>query len=370
MRHRLSVITGVILIILGLLVFLSPEWLALYQAVRMKAFVKNYEVAYGRTGFSSSEEEGLAKQSRTDSVGRAEQEQVKDAGTEENRTEDDWMENNRAEDDRMEHEGTGKEKDPLYREICAYNKALFQTGQKGFSDPWYYETAPLLMEDFADGIIGYIQVQDLGQTFKLYAGATEDALSDGVAVVGQTSLPVGGNNTNCVIAGHRGYNQSKTFFKDIEEVKVGSYVRITNPWGMLTYQVTGTDIIDPDDSDKIKIQKGKDMVTLLTCHPYGSEGRYRYLVYCERTEEDGERTAPQGGDSDQRTLKGQSETAEGMENGNQMADGNGRIYELSGGDIRKEYLFRMSLGALLLCMVILCILRKKGSRTKGEKHEA
>ena len=57
---------------------------------------------------------------------------------------------------------------------------------------------------------------------------------------------------------------------------------IKNPWEILDYRVTKIKVIDPYDMDKILIQKGKDMVTLLTCHPYRGHGRYRYVVYCMR----------------------------------------------------------------------------------------
>lgn len=102
-----------------------------------------------------------------------------------------------------------------------------------------------------------------------------------------TSLPVGGEDTNCVIAGHRGYNRSKTFFKDIEYLSAGDRIYIKNSWEELVYEVEKIDIVTPNDVDAVKIRPGKDMVTLLTCHPYGSNGKYRYLVYCSRVKDAG-----------------------------------------------------------------------------------
>ena len=99
--------------------------------------------------------------------------------------------------------------------------------------------------------------------------------------MGQTSLPLGKRDSNCVIAAHRGY-QGIPYFRDIEELKTGDLVIIRNPWERLRYKVTKIKVIDPYDTDKILIQKGKDMITLLTCHPYRGHGKYRYLVYCER----------------------------------------------------------------------------------------
>ena len=68
----------------------------------------------------------------------------------------------------------------------------------------------------------------------------------------------------------------------IEQLKIGDQVIIRNPWERLDYRVTKIKVIDPYDMDKILIQKGKDMVTLITCHPYRGHGRYRYVVYCMR----------------------------------------------------------------------------------------
>jgi sortase family protein len=67
--------------------------------------------------------------------------------------------------------------------------------------------------------------------------------------------------------------------------KIGDSVNITNLWGTLHYRVVETKIIQPNDIDAIKIQPGRDLITLLTCHPYASGGKQRFLVICERMEE-------------------------------------------------------------------------------------
>ena len=115
----------------------------------------------------------------------------------------------------------------------------------------------------------------------LYLGATLENMRSGAAIMGETSLPLGTKNSNCVIAAHRGY-EGIPYFREIEKLKVGDRVIVKNPWEKLTYRVEEIKIIQPDDSDQIKIRKGKDMVTLLTCHPYRSHGKYRYVVYCIR----------------------------------------------------------------------------------------
>ena len=109
-------------------------------------------------------------------------------------------------------------------------------------------------------------------------------LSKGAAVLSQTSMPVGGDSTNCVIAGHRGY-QGSAYFQYIDRMSEGSKIYITNPWETLTYQVTGIKIVQPTDSSDVLIQPGKDMVTLVSCHPYViGGGPERYLVFAERVD--------------------------------------------------------------------------------------
>ena len=60
---------------------------------------------------------------------------------------------------------------------------------------------------------------------------------------------------------------------------------MTNLWEKLTYTVTEISIIQPHEVDKIRIQSDRDLLTLLTCHPYASGGRQRYVVYCERLQD-------------------------------------------------------------------------------------
>lgn len=117
-----------------------------------------------------------------------------------------------------------------------------------------------------------------------YLGANYDNMATGAAVLTQTSIPIGGANTNSVVAGHRGWGGA-SYFRYIPDLTVGDTVIITNLWETLTYKVVEEKIIDPHEVDEILIVPGKDMVTLLTCHPYASGGRQRYLVYCERVTE-------------------------------------------------------------------------------------
>ncbi|MCD8130146.1 MAG: class C sortase [Lachnospiraceae bacterium] len=132
-------------------------------------------------------------------------------------------------------------------------------------------------------MVGYIEIPDMDVLLPLYLRASAENLAAGAAVLSQTSLPIGGISSNCVIAGHRGY-AGMAYFREIESLKEGSLIYIVNPWETLVYQVTETRVIDPSDIAAVLIQEGRDLVTLITCHPYLSNGLYRYVVYCERTD--------------------------------------------------------------------------------------
>ena len=165
--------------------------------------------------------------------------------------------------------------------IEAYNEEIYQEEQAGLCDAWAYQEPSFDLAEYGieDGVIGVISIPKLDIEMPIYLGATYDNMAKGAAHLSQTSLPIGGKNTNCVIAGHRGWNGAD-YFRYIDRLEPGDTVTITNLWEELTYTVSESKIIDPNDVDEILIQDDKDMLTLLTCHPYGSGGKYRYVIYC------------------------------------------------------------------------------------------
>lgn len=176
---------------------------------------------------------------------------------------------------------TNKRSDSRYQEIEEYNETIYENHQENFRDVNSYQSSPISLEGFKDGKFGYINIPKMEVELPLYVGASDEHLAKGAAILGQTSIPIGETDTNSVIAGHRGY-QGAPFFRDIEKLELGDKVIITNPWDKLEYEVTGIDVISPFDTDAVMIQEDRDMITLVTCHPYRSGGKYRYIVYCTR----------------------------------------------------------------------------------------
>ena len=172
----------------------------------------------------------------------------------------------------------------LWLDMKAYNEAIFREGQEGLSNPTAYEESSFCLMDYGleSEVFGVLSIPRLSLEMPIYLGASKQNMANGAAVMGQTSLPIGGSNTNCVLAGHRGWNGA-AYFLYINQLEPGDTVTVTNLWENLTYEVVETRIISPNDVDAIHIQPNRELLTLLTCHPPASGGKQRYLVVCERT---------------------------------------------------------------------------------------
>lgn len=173
----------------------------------------------------------------------------------------------------------------LWEDMVWYNQSIAAQGQSGLSCAYDYQKASFRLADYGlpDEIFGVLSIPAIDLEMPIYLGATEQHMADGAAHLSQTSLPIGGMDTNCVIAGHRGYSGA-SYFRYLDKLHVGDTVSVTNLWETLTYRVREIRIIDPSDVEEILIQPGRELLTLLTCHPYASGGRQRYVVYCERSE--------------------------------------------------------------------------------------
>ena len=173
----------------------------------------------------------------------------------------------------------------LWEDMVRYNQNIAAQGQSGLSCAYDYQKASFQLADYGlpDEIFGVLSIPAIDLEMPIYLGATEQHMANGAAHLSQTSLPIGGMDTNCVIAGHRGYSGA-SYFRYLDKLHVGDTVSVTNLWETLTYRVCKIRIIDPSDVEEMLIQPGRELLTLLTCHPYASGGRQRYVVYCERTE--------------------------------------------------------------------------------------
>ena len=171
----------------------------------------------------------------------------------------------------------------LYEAMAEYNDRIYAEEQKGLSDPWAYEAAGIDLPayGFEDGVAAVLSIPAIELEMPVYLGASYDNMAAGAAVLGHTSLPIGGDNTNCVIAGHRGWNGA-AYFLNIDKLQEGDEIQLINLWETMNYTVTEIRIIEPTDIKQVLIQEDRELLTLMSCHPYASGGKYRYLVFCER----------------------------------------------------------------------------------------
>lgn len=159
-----------------------------------------------------------------------------------------------------------------FKQAEIYNDALF-TGETDEEErPDYGE----LLCTTEDGIMGYVEIPAIQIRLPIYHGCTENELSKGAGHLPSSSLPVGGKSTHAVLAAHSGRADSK-MFTDLDQVKEGDLVYLYVLNKTLTYEVDQITVTTPDDTDAIQIIDGEDLLTLLTCTPYGTN-THRLLV--------------------------------------------------------------------------------------------
>lgn len=170
----------------------------------------------------------------------------------------------------------------LYAAMQAYNAQICADGQSGLTDAFAYENPPLDLTDYGydEEVLAMLWIPRLDLELPVYLGASRENMAKGAALLGQTSMPLGGANTNTVIAAHRGYYGAE-MLRNVQQIQIGDKITLTTPWETLTYRVCELKIIQPDDINAILIQPGRDLLTLTTCHPY-TQNTQRYLVIAER----------------------------------------------------------------------------------------
>lgn len=171
----------------------------------------------------------------------------------------------------------------LWDACAAYNLEIFENGQDAL-DAETMAQAPLSPEvyGYASEFFGYLSIPAVGLEVPISLGASAEHLDKGGTVLGQSSLPIGGENSHCVIAGHRSWN-GVVCFRPIENLSPGDMVFLTNPWETLSYTVREVKTIAPSQIEEVQIQPGRDLLTLFTC---ASPNSQRVLVLCERVQEE------------------------------------------------------------------------------------
>lgn len=169
----------------------------------------------------------------------------------------------------------------MLEDAHAYNQALTDGILSGitdaFSDGGRKDSTYLsLLSVDEDGTMGVLWIPKLGLELPIYHGTSEDVLQKGVGHLEGSSLPVGGSGTHTCLSAHRGL-PSKTLFTNLDQMKEGDVIYVSVLGETMAYEVYGTQTVLPYETEALEIQPGKDLVTLITCTPYGINTHRLYV---------------------------------------------------------------------------------------------
>ena len=172
--------------------------------------------------------------------------------------------------------------DRLWEDAKAYNQSLLGRDNAYLLSDAQKEEYDRLLNVSGLGVMGYIEIPGIGCSLPIYHGTEESVLQIAVGHLEWTSLPVGGESTHCVLSGHRGLPSAK-LFTNLDKLVVGDLFMLRILDEVLTYEVDQILIVEPQETDALKIEEGKDYCTLVTCTPYGIN-THRLLVRGHRVD--------------------------------------------------------------------------------------
>lgn len=127
-----------------------------------------------------------------------------------------------------------------------------------------------------DGMMGTVEIPKINITIPIYHTTETEVLEKAAGHLEGSSLPVGGENTHAVISAHRGL-PSASLFTDLDQMEIGDHFLLHILNDTLAYEVDQILVVEPEDTEALAVENGQDLVTLLTCTPYGVNS-HRLLV--------------------------------------------------------------------------------------------
>lgn len=194
----------------------------------------------------------------------------------------------------------------------AYNERLAQ-GLVVITDPFDERAKTVSDQEYldtlnvnGDGVMATLVIPCIGADLPIYHTTDDDVLQKGVGHMPGTALPIGGASTHSVLAGHTGLPSTK-IFDSLDQLELGDYFLIEVLGEVHAYRVDDIRVVLPEETSGLSVVPGEDLVTLVTCTPYGVNS-HRLLVRgtrCEVPEEwlaaDGSLSSDAISESEQRT---------------------------------------------------------------------
>lgn len=179
-----------------------------------------------------------------------------------------------------------QEREAAFAEAQAYNAQLPEVGAP---DPWVngVDTSSPDYQRYLDtlqqiGAMARVRVPSVGIDLPVYHGTSTDVLAHGVGHLYGTALPVGGEGNHAVLTGHTGL-ATLTMFDNLTHIKKGDVFTVEVMGETMAYKVDQIETVLPDQVESLRAEEGRDLLTLVTCTPYGINS-HRLLVRGERTE--------------------------------------------------------------------------------------
>ena len=187
--------------------------------------------------------------------------------------------------------------------ISNYDKSLENLGREDYEAMWqaareYNSTVNKYSRAFINGasedevyldtlnisgnMMGYIRIDKINVSLPVYHGTAEPVLQVGVGHLEGSELPTGDIGNHTVLTGHRGLPTAK-LFTDLDKLDIGDTFVLTIVNETFTYKINQIRIVEPHELSELKVDPTKDLVTLVTCTPYGINS-HRMLLQAERTE--------------------------------------------------------------------------------------
>lgn len=168
-----------------------------------------------------------------------------------------------------------------FRKAEDYNEALAREPEKLYRPeelPDYMGT----LDVTGTGIMGYLSIPKINVSLPIYHGTEEAVLQVGVGHLEGSSFPIGGESTHAVLSAHRGLPSSR-LFTDLDQLEEGDTFEVTVLDRVMIYEIDHISIVLPQEAEGLLVKEGEDLVTLMTCTPYGINS-HRLLVRGRRIE--------------------------------------------------------------------------------------
>ena len=174
-----------------------------------------------------------------------------------------------------------KEIEEKWRQANEYNEMLFQA-KGGIVEETEEKKYEELLNLHGTDIMGSLEIPKIQVELPIYHGTEDEVLSNGIGHLEGTSLPIGGENTHSVLTGHRGLPSSKLLVR-LDEMKIGDLFFIHTYKEVMAYKVEEIMVVKPEDTAWMEIKGEKDLVSLVTCTPFGINS-HRLIVTGHRVD--------------------------------------------------------------------------------------